>query len=102
MDHDDIGSDDLIGRTVIDLEDRLFDKRFLLFVGCDGINFLFYCCDGIYKYLFYVIDGPSGENRRGMMILKICGGQSSHWKGGVCISPPTPDHRGLWNAGWTS
>jgi len=34
MDHDDIGSDDLIGRTVIDLEDRLFDKRFylLLFV----------------------------------------------------------------------
>jgi hypothetical protein len=28
MDHDDIGSDDLIGRTVIDLEDRLFDKRY--------------------------------------------------------------------------
>ena len=27
MDHDDFGSDDLIGRTVIDLEDRWFDER---------------------------------------------------------------------------
>jgi hypothetical protein len=27
MDKDDIGSDDLIGKTVIDLEDRWFDKR---------------------------------------------------------------------------
>ncbi len=27
MDYDFIGSDDLIGRTVIDLEDRWFDRR---------------------------------------------------------------------------
>lgn len=26
-DYDDIGQDDLIGRTVIDLEDRWFDQR---------------------------------------------------------------------------
>lgn len=26
-DHDDIGTDDLIGRTVVDLEDRWFDAR---------------------------------------------------------------------------
>ncbi|CAM9803430.1 unnamed protein product, partial [Hapterophycus canaliculatus] len=27
MDYDDIGGDELIGRTVVDLEDRWFDQR---------------------------------------------------------------------------
>lgn len=33
MDYDDIGGDELIGRTVIDLEDRWFDQRWQ--VWCD-------------------------------------------------------------------